>query len=29
LQNRVVGVRHYTGPHCGCEICLAHRNQGE
>ena len=25
VQNRVVGVRHFTGPACSCEICRAHR----
>jgi hypothetical protein len=25
IQNRVVGVRHYTGLNCACEICRAHR----
>lgn len=25
VQNRVVGVRHYTGLNCTCEICRAHR----
>jgi hypothetical protein len=25
VQNRVVGVRHYTVPNCTCEICRAHR----
>ncbi len=25
IQNRVVGIRHYTGPNCPCEICRAHR----
>lgn len=24
-QNRVVGIRHYTGPACVCDICRAHR----
>jgi hypothetical protein len=26
VQNRVVGVRHYTGASCTCDICRAHRN---
>jgi hypothetical protein len=26
IQNRVVGVRHYTGAACICDICRAHRN---
>lgn len=25
IQNRVVGVRHYTGASCTCEICRSHR----
>ena len=25
VQDRVVGVRHYTGQDCVCEICRAHR----
>lgn len=25
IQNRVVGIRHFTGANCGCDICRAHR----
>jgi hypothetical protein len=25
IQNRVVGIRHFTGADCACEICRAHR----